>query len=214
MATNHGQRRLIMMPPVQVTDDHLFGVDGPRWCPRGNPACEPLTPEGWPWFGDGVEVLISTHGGRPHSTVAGNASQWQMVCSSAKSRLGGIGVGGLCEGEPRQSAAAWRTYRRWIERGLLRCATRPRAERTGGARGFGVELAIDFSLLLLAATGRPYSPSLPDTELGVNIALGDVDEPARGDPVFGFHHESWLSGTRDNRTQMSQFGTLWMMHDG
>ena len=75
MATNHGQRRLIMMPPVQVTDDHLFGVDGPRWCPRGNPACEPLTPEGWPWFGDGVEVLISTHGGRPHSTVAGNASQ-------------------------------------------------------------------------------------------------------------------------------------------
>ena len=81
-----------------------------------------------------------------------------------------------------QSAAAWRTYRRWIERGLLRCATRPRAERTGGARGFGVELAIDFSLLLLAATGRPYSPSLPDTELGVNIALGDVDQPARGDP--------------------------------
>ena len=49
------------------------------------------------------------------------------------------------------------------------------------------------------------------TPLGVNIALGDVDTPEKGDAEFGFHHENWLSGTRDNRTRLSQFGTLWLM---
>ena len=47
-----------------------------------------------------------------------------------------------------------------------------------------------------------------------NLALSDVDRRGQGDPTFGFHHESWLSGTRDNRTRLSQFGTLWMVHRG
>ena len=139
--------------------------------------------------------------------MAGNASQWQMVCSLGKSRLGGIGVGGLCEGEPRQSESAFRTYRGWIESGAMRCAARPHR----GRKGFAVEFEVDFSLLEMMP-GRTYHPGMPDTPLGINIALGDVDQPERGDAQFGFHHEQWLSGTRDNRTKLSQFGTLWMMH--
>ena len=91
----------------EVLDDYLHGIDGPRWCPAGNPACEQLTPQGWPWFGDGVEVLINAAGTQHAvpvaSTVVGNSTQWQMVCSLTKSRLGGVGKAGLCEGEPRQS---------------------------------------------------------------------------------------------------------------
>ena len=195
----------------EVLDDYLYGIDGPRWCPAGNPACEQLTPQGWPWFGDGVEVLINA-AGRQHagnSTVVGNATQWQMVCSLTKSRLGGIGTGGLCEGEPRQSADAWHAYRKWIDSGAMRCAARPR--RT--PRGFVVEFAVRFALLQLGP-GQPYHPSMPHTPLGLNLALSDVDRPEQGDPTFGFHHENWLSGTRDNRTRLSQFGTLWMVHRG
>lgn len=194
-----------------IRDDFLYGIDGPRWCPRGNPGCAPLTQEGWPWFGDEVELLING-GGREHApdrTVVGNASEWQMVCSLGKSRLGGIGVAGLCEGEPRQSDAAFRTYGKWIANGALRCDARPRA---GASRGFDVEFAVDFSLLRRpsGATVAPGLVSTP-TPLGVNIALGDVDTPEKGDAEFGFHHENWLSGTRDNRTRLSQFGTLWLM---
>ncbi len=37
-----------------------------------------------------------------------------MVCNLTKSRLGGIGNGGLLEGEPRSSESAWDTYQSWI----------------------------------------------------------------------------------------------------
>ena len=158
---------------LEVLDDYLHGIDGPRWCPAGNPACEQLTPQGWPWFGDGVEVLINA-AGRQHpvplaSTVVGNSTQWQMVCSLTKSRLGGVGTGGLCEGEPRQSSDAWHTYRRWIDTGAMRCAAQPR--RT--PRGFVVEFAVRFALLQLSP-GRPYHTGMPHTALGLNLALSDV----------------------------------------
>ena len=158
---------------LEVLDDYLHGIDGPRWCPAGNPACEQLTPQGWPWFGDGVEVLINA-AGRQHpvplaSTVVGNSTQWQMVCSLTKSRLGGVGTGGLCEGEPRQSSDAWHTYRRWIDTGTMRCAAQPR--RT--PRGFVVEFAVRFALLQLSP-GRPYHTGMPHTALGLNLALSDV----------------------------------------
>ena len=229
----------------EVLDDYLHGIDGPRWCPAGNPACEQLTPQGWPWFGDGVEVLINAAGRQhavpPASTVVGNSTQWQMVCSLTKSRLGGEGKAGLCEGEPRQStevahtsspyisphlptspyislhlptsphisSEAWHTYRRWIETGAMRCAAQPRRS----PRGFVLEFAVRFALLQLSP-GRPYHMGMPHTPLGLNLALSDVDRRGQGDPTFGFHHESWLSGTRDNRTRLSQFGTLWMVHRG
>ena len=198
---------------LEVLDDYLHGIDGPRWCPAGNPACEQLTPQGWPWFGDGVEVLINA-AGRQHavplaSTVVGNSTQWQMVCSLTKSRLGGVGTGGLCEGEPRQSSEAWHTYGRWIDTGAMRCAAQPRRS----PRGFVVEFAVRFALLQLSP-GRPYHMGMPHTPLGLNLALSDVDRREQGDPTFGFHHENWLSGTRDNRTRLSQFGTLWMVHRG
>ena len=53
----------------------------------------------------------------PSLAVGGNGSQWQMVVNTFKSRLGGLGVGGLMEGEPRQSSQAWNTYYSWIMNG-------------------------------------------------------------------------------------------------
>jgi hypothetical protein len=47
--------------------------------------------------------------------------------------------------------------------------------------------------------------------MGLNIALGDLDEREKGNGNFGhFHHEDWFAGAKDVRTQLRQWGTLWI----
>ena len=71
-------------------------------CPRTTPRRTNLTRDGWPWFGDEIELLINA-GPRwkADESAAGNGFSWQMVCNLTKSRMGGVGDGGLLEGEPR-----------------------------------------------------------------------------------------------------------------
>ena len=139
-----------------VTDNFLFAIDGPRWCPSANAGCTPLNQSGWPWFGDEIEILINAapggmftgnrtceaevlgNGPGTCAEVVGNATQWQMVTSLTKSRLGGIGVGGLLEGEPRDSPSAWKNYQGWIESGAMKSAAKPRPPGSAGSRGYGV----------------------------------------------------------------------------
>ena len=54
-------------------------------------------------------MLLNAAGGPAganNAGVAGNETEWQMVINLSKSRLGGIGKGGLMEGEPRSSKTA------------------------------------------------------------------------------------------------------------
>jgi hypothetical protein len=83
--------------------------------------------------------------------VVGNATQWQMVTSLTKSRLGGIGVGGLLEGEPRGSPRAWKTYQSWIESGAMKSAAKANPQVKGSPRSYVIEWQIDFSLLQITA---------------------------------------------------------------
>jgi SSS family solute:Na+ symporter len=202
----HDSRRLYFA--FRVTDDVLYGLDTPRWLPPNNARAHDLTPAGWPWFGDEIELLI--HSGAPPKGAegaAGDGSSWQMVCNLTKSRLGGVGRGGLLEGEPRSSEAAWNTYRRWIETGAMQAAARPLA----GGHGYIIEWAVSFDPCLEIEPGRFYSAALGDRAFGLNIAVGDLDEPERGRGNFGnFHHEEWWAGARDVRTQLRYFGTLWI----
>lgn len=187
-----------------VVDDVRYAVDTRRWTPKGNPNATELTPSGWPWFGDELEIILNAAqcpsrvpAAARTRNVAGNASAWQMVLNTGKSRLGGVGVGGLCEGEPRHSATAWANYREWILSRKMFAATTPHSTD----RGYSVEWAISFFLLQMAP-GVPYNASMPDTAMGLNIALGDVDEPASGDPIYGIRHEQWPCGTPQGRTQL------------
>ena len=197
-----------------------------------------LNQTGWPWFGDEMEILLNAAGklegnSTTGTEVIGNETQWQMVTNLMKSRLGGVGVGGLLEGEPRSSEYAWDNYQRWIEKGSMRSAAKPRK----GGKGYVIEVllvllvlllvlllllpltltlsllqwAIDFELMQISK-GNPYHPSMPDTHMGVNIALGDVDTVALGDKRFGIRHENWFSGDKRNRTHLAQFGSLTMVH--
>ena len=204
----HDEQRLYFA--FDVTDDVLYGLDIPRWLPEEFPQAHELTREGFPWFGDEMELLVnaSNQWGQDDN-AEGNGSAFQMVCNLTKSRLGGVGVGGLLEGEPRSSEEAWNTYQSWILTKAQEAVARAKPE----GQGYVIEWAVSFDPCLEVAPGRFYSAEMPDTPMGLNIALGDIDEPERGVGNFAnFHHEDWFAGERDLRTLKRQWGTLWLMH--
>ncbi len=202
----HDAKRLYFA--FDVTDDVLYGIDTPRWLPNENAKAHELTREGYPWFGDEMELLINAGNHWSGSEEpTGNGSSWQMVCNLTKSRLGGVGKGGLLEGEPRSNADAWATYQRWILSGAQQSAAKVKP----GGHGYVIEWSVNFNPCLEVSPGKFYSTAMGDRAMGLNIALGDLDEKSRGAGNFGnFHHEDWFAGAKDIRTQLRQWGTLWI----
>ena len=128
-----------------------------------------------------------------------------MVCNLTKSRLHGIGTGGLLEGEPRSKPEAWETYRRWIETGAQEAVAKPKPQ----GKGYVIEWAVNFDPCLEVEPGKFYSPGAGDRSVGLNIAVGDLDTPEKGAGNFGhFHHEEWFSGDPKRRTELREWGTL------
>jgi SSS family solute:Na+ symporter len=203
----HDGKRLYFA--FDITDDVLYGIDTPRWLPDNNPKAHELTREGFPWFGDEMELLINASNkweGDQHA--AGNGSSWQMVCNLTKSRKGGVGVGGILEGEPRSKESAWNTYQRWILDGAMDCAAKPKP----GGKGYIIEWVVSFDPCLEVEPGKFYSAAMGDRPMGLNIALGDLDERDRVlDNPYRFHHEDWWAGVKNGPTQLKHWGTLWMM---
>lgn len=193
----------------EVTDDVLYGIDIERWLPEKNPKAHELSRDGWPWFGDEMEVLINASDQwLGDDNAKGDGMSWQMVCNLTKSRLGGVGVGGLLEGEPRVSAQAWQTYQSWITTGAMVAAAKPKAQ----GKGYVIEWSIAFRPCLEVATGTFFAPSDKEVVMGLNIAVGDLDEKAKGEGNFGnFHHEDWFAGEKNKRTNVRQWGRLRMM---
>lgn len=202
----HDGKRLYFA--FDVTDDVLYGIGTPRWLPKQNPKAHELTREGFPWFGDEMELLINaSNRWSGNEGAAGDGSSWQMVCNLTKSRRGGIGVGGLLEGEPRSSPQAWTTYQQWILSGAQEAV----AKIKPGRKGYIMEWAVRFNPCLEVEPGRFYSTALGDRAMGLNIALGDLDEEKKGAGNFGnFHHEDWFAGAKNVRTQLRHWGTLWI----
>jgi SSS family solute:Na+ symporter len=203
----HDGKRLYFA--FDVTDDVLYGIDIPRWVPEENPKTHELTREGFPWFGDEMELLINATNkyATPEENAAGNGQSWQMVCNLTKSRLGGIGKGGLMEGEPRRELSAWNTYQKWIVDHAMDCTAKPKP----GGKGYVIEWAVSFDPCLEVSPGVFYSTKLGDRAMGLNIALGDIDEKERGKGNFAhFHHEDWFAGTPQGRTRLKEWGTLWI----
>lgn len=196
----------------EVTDDVLYGSATDRWLPEKNPKAHELTRDGWPWFGDEMELLINaTNTWRGDENAAGDGTSWQMVCNLTKSRVGGIGVGGLLEGEPRSSAGAWETYQRWIKTGAMTAAAKVKPDKGG----YIIEWAVSFDPCLEVKPGVFFKPGDREVRMGLNIAVGDLDEKSKGEGNFGnFHHEDWLAGEKNKRTNLRQWGTLVLMPRG
>ncbi|MCU1328552.1 MAG: hypothetical protein JWN34_3922 [Bryobacterales bacterium] len=203
----HDGRRLYFA--FDVTDDVLYGIDTPRWLPNENPKAHELSRAGFPWFGDEMEVLINaTNKWEGNQDSVGDGTSWQMVCNLTKSRKGGVGIGGLLEGEPRRSDSAWNTYQKWILSGAQEAV----AKKKPGGHGYIIEWAVNFDPCLEVEPGKFYSPAMGDRRMGLNIALGDLDGKEVGEGNFGnFHHEDWFAGGPKTRTNLRDFGTL-VMH--
>jgi len=193
----------------RIRDDVLYGIDTPRWLPQENQKAHDLSPAGFPWFGDEMELLLNATGAwAGDEGVEGTGAAWQMVCNLTKSRLGGIGSGGLLEGEPRTSQTAWSSYRKWILQGAQRAVAKP----LPSGRGYVIEWAVRFNPCVEFAPGEFYTPEQGERRLGLNIAVGDLDSPESGAGQFGsFHHEQWWAGALHTRTQKNNFGTLTLM---
>ncbi|CAN0034216.1 unnamed protein product, partial [Chrysoparadoxa australica] len=85
-----------------VTDDIIYGFDIERWLPANNPNANELhLQRGWPFWGDGIEIMMnSTYRWEDGGKSVGDGRSWQFCCSTNKSILGGLGVGGLSSGLP------------------------------------------------------------------------------------------------------------------
>lgn len=175
---------------ADVTDDLLYGIATPRYLPPSNPKAHELTREGYPWLGDEMEILLFAGPSPPGLEADGTGSSWQMVCNLTKSRTGGVGVGGILEGEPRSKASAWETYQKWIEDGAQRCAAKVRPDGSG----YILEWAIRFDPCLEMQPGVFYSPAQGRAVVRIKLVLGDMDRPEDGAANrYLFHHEQWFA---------------------
>ncbi len=205
----HDGKRLYFA--FDVDDDVLYGIDTPRWVPEKFPKVHEYVDgkpsrAAFPWFGDEMEILLNpSNRWTADESVAGNGRSWQMVVNLTKSRLGGVGKGGLLEGEPRSDARAFATYSGWIDTGAMKAAALVKP----GGHGYVIEWSIAMDPCVEVEPGKFWSPAMGDRKVGVNIALGDLDKPEDGrENVYGFHHEDWLAGGAKTRTQLNNFGTL------
>ena len=200
-----------------VTDNLLYRLEEPSWTPAGNAAANNLTRTGWPWFGDEIELLLNAPNtwSSPEEAPSGVPGVWQMAINAQKSRLGGMGVGGLLEGEPLSSDTAWGNMQEWIYSRAMEAAVSVTPQRGGGdAAAWSCEFAADFNPTVQLAPGVWWNTSHGAVGVGFNVALGDVDTEAEGNAHFGLRHEMWWAGnasaskTSNAHTWLSQLATL------
>lgn len=207
----HDGKRLYFA--FEIDDNLLYGIDTPRWLPKENPKAHEFidgkpTRDAFPWFGDEMEILLNaTYKWVGNESVEANGRSWQMVVNLTKSRLGGLGKGGLLEGEPRRNAEGFARYSQWIDSGAMVAATSVKPNK----KGYYIEWSIAMDPCVEVEPGKFWSPAMGDRPVGINIALGDLDRPEDGEGNFGnFHHEDWFAGGPKTRTQLKDFGTLWL----
>ncbi len=198
-----------------ITDDVLYGIETDRWVPDENPdKVHELTKAGFPWFGDGVELLINASYTWPKETGTfnyGDARSWQVVCNHSKSLLGGVGTGGLIQGEQRDSEVAWINHEKWIRSGAMKAVTKVKADKSG----YIVEWMITPQCLQVDKDKEIFwSPDMGIVKMGLNIGVQDLDNRDTAPGNWGrFHHEIWWAGEKDYRTEPRQWGTMYIHPD-
>ncbi|AQQ71028.1 hypothetical protein SMSP2_01392 [Limihaloglobus sulfuriphilus] len=198
-----------------ITDDVLYGIETDRWAPDENPDhVHDLTKAGFPWFGDGVELLINASYTWPKESGKfnyGDARSWQVVCNHSKSLLGGIGKGGLIQGEQRDSPIAWENHEKWIRSGAMKAVTKVKPDK----KGYIAEWMVSPQCLQVDKNKEIFwSPQMGIVKMGLNIGIQDLDYYDTAPQNWGrFHHESWWAGERDYRTEPRQWGTMYVHPD-
>lgn len=195
-----------------INDDVLYGIDTPRWVPDENPEkVHDFTKASFPWFGDGVELLVNasyTWSNEVGTFNHGDARSWQVVCNHTKSLLGGIGKGGLIQGEQRDNPKAWENHEKWIRSGDMKAVTTVKPDKSG----YIVEWMISPKCLQVDKDKEIFwSPDIGIAKMGLNIGIQDLDNRETAPDNWGrFHHEAWWAGEKDYRTEPRQWGTMYI----
>ena len=79
--------------------------------------------------------------------------------------------------------------------------------------GYVIEWSVGYEALE-TSPGSKFDPvtETTDVPIGINIAIGDVDNPDVGDKIYGIHHENWIAGQKTLRTRFQEFAMLWLLH--
>ncbi|MDX2432271.1 MAG: hypothetical protein QNK35_15140 [Bacteroides sp.] len=192
-----------------VSDDVLFAYDIEKWAPDKNPNANELSYKdgGWPYFADGLEIFMNPTNNRSSmDKPIGDGTGWQVICSTSKSTLGGIGSAGLIEGVP-YGEYAWSNYKNWIEKEFMKAAVRIKSKEE--RRGYVVEWRISPDPCLQIDKDS-FIDLRKESNVGINIEFQDLDEKKKGDPdFFHFRHVDYLSKAEGiNKSLFKSFATL------
>lgn len=194
-----------------VTDDTFYGIDTERWLPEQDPDAHVIgeRTKGRPWFGDMIEVLIYGRMldiGEAISGVTGDGRGIQIIYNLTKSLEGGVGVPGMLPHGPNQTVENYENNKRWILDDIIE--TRTAIFETQDR--YTVELRIRLEGGFEISEGSYWEDGMPDTPIGFNLAIGDVDFE-KNSPDGLLHHETWWAGKltpRDGTRRLKLWGVL------
>lgn len=177
-----------------ITDDIFYGIETERWLPAQDEFAHVIgeRERGRPWFGDMIEIL--TYGrmvelAKPVSDVTGDGRGIQIIYNLTKSLEGGIGVPGMLPHGPNRTVENWENNKRWILDDIIETRTVIHQSENR----YTVEARIRLDGGLEIREGEFWTDGMPDTPIGFNLAIGDVDEAEKA-PDGRLHHETWWAG--------------------
>ena len=194
-----------------VRDDLFYGMDTDRWVPSRNPDAHVVgeRERGWPWFGDMIEVLTYSRMVDvqvPISDVTGDGRGVQIIYNLTKSHERGVGTPGMLPHGPNRSATNWENNKRWISEDIIE--TRTALHATEDRYSVEIRLRLDGGIEI--AKDQFWEDGMPDTPIGFNLAVGDVDTPDKS-PDGLLHHETWWAGKTvagEGGTRVKLWGVL------
>jgi len=177
-----------------ITDDIFYGIETERWLPRQDEFAHVIgeRERGRPWFGDMIEILTFSRMleiRAPVSDVSGDGRGIQIIYNLTKSLEGGIGVPGMLPHGPNRTVENWDNNRRWILDDIIE--TRTVIHDLDNSYTVEVRIRLDGGMEI--REGEYWTDGTPDTPIGFNLAIGDVDE-AEKSPDGLLHHETWWAG--------------------
>lgn len=177
-----------------IQDDLFYGIETDRWLPPQDPNTHVIgeRERGRPWFGDMIEILLYAQLMDlqvPVAEVTGDGRGIQIIYNLTKSLEGGIGVPGMLPHGPGQSIENFENNRRWIHEDIIETKT----HRIDVENRYMVEVRIRLNGGIEIEEGVFWATDKPDTVVGFNLAVGDVDGPDKS-PDGRLHHETWWAG--------------------
>ena len=187
-----------------IQDDLFYGIETERWLPPQDPHAHAIGERlrGRPWFGDMIEILLY---GRlmdlqvPVGDVTGDGRGIQIIYNLTKSLEGGVGVPGMSPHGPGRSVENFENNKRWILEDIIETRT----QRIDNENRYMVEVRIRLEGGIEIEEGTFWSIGKPDTVMGFNLSIGDVDTFDKS-PDGRLHHETWWAGKLTQGDQNSR----------